>query len=118
VCRRSSTSCATCRHYRRSIAASLGYCGLDRRRQPLTGDEIRACWEGWSAGTATSPAGLPIISPARTDEPAHRPLEFVAVEALAGRTDDPTPAIDEPPVAASATPAAEPGWSLWGDLDA
>ena len=30
VCRRSSTACATCRHFRRSVAANLGYCGLDR----------------------------------------------------------------------------------------
>ena len=25
--------------------AQLGYCGLDRERRPLRGDEIRACWE-------------------------------------------------------------------------
>ena len=30
VCRRSSTSCATCRHFRTSVAARIGYCGLDR----------------------------------------------------------------------------------------
>jgi hypothetical protein len=45
VCRRSSTSCATCRHFRHSVAANLGYCGLDRTREPLRGDEIRPCWE-------------------------------------------------------------------------
>jgi hypothetical protein len=45
VCRRSSTACGTCRHFRNSVAAQVGYCGLDRRRQPLVGDEIRACWE-------------------------------------------------------------------------
>jgi hypothetical protein len=45
VCRRSSTACATCRHFRRSVAAQLGYCGLDRQRKPLRGDEIRGCWE-------------------------------------------------------------------------
>jgi hypothetical protein len=118
VCRRSSTSCATCRHYRRSIAASLGYCGLDRRRQPLTGDEIRACWDGWPGGAATSPDALPISGPARTDEPDHRPLDFVAVEALAARTDEPATEIDEPPVIAPKQPATEPGWSLFGDLDA
>jgi hypothetical protein len=26
--------------------ANVGYCGLDRRRSPLGGDEIRACWDG------------------------------------------------------------------------
>jgi hypothetical protein len=45
VCRRSSTSCATCRHFRLSVAAKVGYCGLDRDRRPLDGSEIRACWE-------------------------------------------------------------------------
>ncbi len=46
VCRKSSTSCATCRHFRHSVAVQLGYCGLDRARGPLRGDEIRPCWEG------------------------------------------------------------------------
>lgn len=45
VCRRSSTSCATCRHFRISVAANVGYCGLDRHHRPLAGTEIRACWE-------------------------------------------------------------------------
>jgi hypothetical protein len=45
VCRESSTSCATCRHFRRAVAVNLGYCGLDRSRSPLHGDEIRPCWE-------------------------------------------------------------------------
>ena len=33
---------------------NLGYCGLDRTRAPLRGDEIRACWESLleAAGTA------------------------------------------------------------------
>ena len=45
VCHRSSTSCGTCRHFRGSVAARVGYCGLDRRHEPLQGDEVRACWE-------------------------------------------------------------------------
>jgi hypothetical protein len=45
VCHRSSTSCGTCRHFRGSVAARVGFCGLDRRRTPLTGGEVRACWE-------------------------------------------------------------------------
>ena len=45
VCRQSSTSCATCRHFRRAVAGNLGFCGLDRLRIPLTGEEIRPCWE-------------------------------------------------------------------------
>ncbi|MEO5703470.1 MAG: hypothetical protein ABIZ52_02930 [Candidatus Limnocylindrales bacterium] len=45
VCRRSSTTCSTCRHFRVSLAADLGYCALDRQRRPLTGRELRGCWE-------------------------------------------------------------------------
>jgi hypothetical protein len=44
VCHRSSTSCGTCRHFRGSVAARVGFCGLDKRRKPLSGDEVRACW--------------------------------------------------------------------------
>ena len=44
VCRRSSTTCSTCRHFRASLAADLGYCALDRQRRPLTGRELRGCW--------------------------------------------------------------------------
>jgi hypothetical protein len=44
VCHRSSTSCGTCRHFRGSVAARVGFCGLDKRRVPLNGDEVRACW--------------------------------------------------------------------------
>jgi hypothetical protein len=66
VCKRSSTSCGTCRHFRRSVAAQLGYCGLDRHRRPLRGDEIRACWEA-------APAASGAVDP----EPA-RPPAFVA----------------------------------------
>jgi hypothetical protein len=44
VCHRSSTSCGTCRNFRGSVAAKIGFCGLDRKREPLQGDEVRACW--------------------------------------------------------------------------
>ncbi len=44
VCHRSSTSCASCRDFRRSITAGVGFCGRDRGRGPLNGQEIRPCW--------------------------------------------------------------------------
>ncbi|HUG30093.1 MAG TPA: hypothetical protein VMQ65_06250, partial [Candidatus Limnocylindria bacterium] len=44
VCRRSSTTCSTCRHFRASLATDVSYCALDRRRRPLTGLELRGCW--------------------------------------------------------------------------
>jgi hypothetical protein len=54
VCRRSSTTCSTCRNFRPSLATDVGYCSLDRRRRPLTGLEMRGCWE---VRPATEPTG-------------------------------------------------------------
>jgi hypothetical protein len=55
VCHRSSTSCATCQNFRGSVAAGVGFCGLDRTRAPLHGDEIRACWEDSRSATQPPP---------------------------------------------------------------
>lgn len=55
VCHRSSTSCGTCRHFRGSVAARVGFCGLDRRREPLRGDEVRACWEDGATAAPPDP---------------------------------------------------------------
>jgi len=38
------------------VVAQVGYCGMDRSRSPLDGDELRACWE---ARPRTRPAGVP-----------------------------------------------------------
>jgi hypothetical protein len=62
VCRRSSTSCATCANFRHAVFGGVGYCGLDRGRSPLQGDEIRACWVAPTALIAEAVAvelGLP-----------------------------------------------------------
>ena len=64
VCHRSSTSCGTCRNFRGSVAARVGFCGLDKRRLPLIGDEVRACWEdGATAAPEQPPAWLPELAP-------------------------------------------------------
>lgn len=55
VCGRSATSCATCANFRRSVAAGVGYCALDRRREPLNGAELRPCW---TAGVVAGGEGL------------------------------------------------------------
>ncbi|HEX8941102.1 MAG TPA: hypothetical protein VF763_13155 [Candidatus Limnocylindrales bacterium] len=66
VCHRSTTSCGTCRHFRRSVALPglgyAGFCGLDRHRDPLHGDEQRACWESAVAGEEGE-AILGVIAP-------------------------------------------------------
>src|SRR4051794_14583072 len=56
VCHRSSTSCGTCRQFQRSVAARTGFCGLDRRRRPLRGDEVRPCWEDAATPAAPEPS--------------------------------------------------------------
>lgn len=125
VCHRSSTSCGTCRHFRRAVAANMGYCGLDRARQPLGGDEQRGCWV---AATAMTPAVGTDGPRSLTSSAATRRLDFIEVGATwpertqrqrgdGTTTTDPAsldaPAASPPP----GSPPAEPGWSLWGDLD-
>jgi hypothetical protein len=120
VCRRSTTTCATCRHFRRAIASGLGLCGLDPRHAALDGTEIRACWVAAQPHLAGTGDVLPRElapdldlgnggrSPARTfvpvdelDDPSRRPAVAVVDR----------PATDAPERAAS-SPA---GWSLWGE---
>ena len=119
VCRRSSTTCGTCRHFRQSVAGTLGYCGLDRRRQPLVGDEIRPCWDAWPGAVEAIALAPLTIPPATSSEQPRGPIEFV--EVLGPVTDDASTATGEvaalPPRPATLLPADEPGWSLWGDLD-
>jgi hypothetical protein len=102
------------------VAGSLGYCGLDRRRQPLIGDEIRACWEAAPGGMDLAP-----ITPIAVTARAAR-LEFVEVgdDSTIGAVTmpgDPAIASDGPaplgPAIPPLAPPSAPGWDLWGDLD-
>lgn len=45
VCSQSPMTCSTCRNFRKGVVARVGFCALDRAHEPLTGDEIRACWQ-------------------------------------------------------------------------
>jgi hypothetical protein len=117
VCHRSSTACGSCRHFRRAVAGQLGYCGLDRQRTPLHGDEIRPCWEAADAATATLPA-LPGVGPVWPLEPVEtrttvRTIDFVEVESAA-----PVPEVVTDPRSPAIPPPAEPRWNLWGDAEA
>ena len=124
VCHRSSTACGACRHFRRSVAAQLGYCGLDRQRRPLTGEEIRPCWEAADATGITVPA-LPGVGPVWPLEPDGartpvRPLQFVEVQSAAavnGATDD-SVELSTDPLFLTASSGGEPRWSLWGEAEA
>lgn len=109
VCRRSSTACGTCRHFRRAVAANLGYCGLDRRRQALDGGEIRACWE--AGDPASVNPGVPAAPVAMHAAPRAR-LDFIELDpSVAERAVLPT-------IGSPALPlTGEPRWSLWGEPD-
>jgi hypothetical protein len=107
------------------VAGQLGYCGLDRQRRPLRGDEIRACWEGGGAAITDSPAaGIPRSAPANgldDDRTPVRRLEFVEVLSSDGAARDKlaTTAADGAPPADPPVDIRAPGpsWSLWGDAD-
>ena len=134
VCHRSSTACASCRNFRRSVAAQVGFCGLDRERRPLRGDEIRACWESRAEVPEAPAAGIPRSAPTPAtfieDRTPVRRLEFVEVGSLAGsggrrsrKAAGASVAVAiEDDVAAEPPNLPEPGppetrWSLWGDLE-
>jgi hypothetical protein len=127
VCRRSSTSCGTCRHYRASVAAGLGYCGLDRDRLPLAGSEIRTCWDGFAVVETDD-----VAAPAIAAEPAPvrgQMAGFVPVESLLTPADGQQAAdnalVDVPAADASetaviaehATAVGPSGGLLWADLE-
>lgn len=122
VCHRSSTTCSTCRHFRTSLAAAVGWCALDRRRRPLTGLELRGCWtERPSAGAAATSGGARGPS-TPSDTWRDRPVrDFVPVDAAVPRTIRTEP---EPPTPVDlALPVVDPpeAWdgrvSLFGDAE-
>jgi hypothetical protein len=77
VCHRSSTTCSTCRHFRTSLAADVGWCGFDPKRLPLTGLEQRGCWQErphaeLGAGTVGEGPSGPLFA-----QPDHDGLELM-----------------------------------------
>ena len=66
LCGRSATSCGTCANFRGSVVGGMGYCALDRRRSPLSGEERRPCWTGAEVAASDglfAGAPLPVIDP-------------------------------------------------------
>ncbi len=53
LCNRSATSCGTCANFRRSVVGGVGFCALDRQRQPLTGEEQLPCWSDAKVAAST-----------------------------------------------------------------
>ena len=80
VCRRSSTTCSTCRNYRVSLAADVGFCALDRRRLPLTGLELRGCWAARPSIGDAAPSGVRALGrPARPPARSFVPIDEVVL---------------------------------------
>jgi hypothetical protein len=96
------------------VAVQLGYCGLDRRRQPLTGDEIRGCWEAWPAALLPDGAVPLTIGPARPPTDAKQPLAFIEVTAAEPRDAN---AADAPVGSPGTAATGDAAWSLWGDVE-
>jgi len=135
VCLRSTTSCATCRHFRRGIAGGLGMCGLDRRHAPLNGTEMRACWASVAPLNTPAERELALVgagaqgdrdgagSGARVAGPGGTgrvPRTFVPVESLGLLPEGPgkrgTPETTPATPLVSGTTRKVPGrWWLWGD---
>lgn len=141
VCHRSSTTCSTCRCFRTSLAADVGWCAFDPKRLPLTGLEQRGCWQerphselGASSGDGPSsdrPSVIPVDDGGLELIPARVAIrDFVPVELLGpiGVSRGLPGALEEGPEAASAPvappieteiePAGADRTSLFGDLDA
>ena len=98
------------------MAANLGYCGVDRLRAPLVGDEIRACWEaGAPLPVDDTLPRIPVFEPEGGPESRPR-LEFVELEVMAPVTKDASPPAD-PGAPIEPLAPVEARWSLWGDLD-
>lgn len=108
VCKRSSTTCGTCRHYRSAVAGGLGFCALDRRRIPLRGDEVKGCWEGVEA-QPSPPAGpaAAVVAPPSGIGWAEVGPEVTPTDAAPPAPAQPAPRglIDPPPV------------GLWGEIE-
>ncbi len=115
VCHRSTTACGACRNFRRSVAGQLGYCGIDRQRRPLQGDEIRSCWEAADA-TVASPTPLPGVGAAWPLEPDADGTDVRALRFIEVQPGAPPEGVPEPIFLA--TTGGEARWSLWGDVEA
>lgn len=128
VCRRSTTSCVTCRHYRRGISGGLGLCGLDPRHAAVADTDVRACWVGAPPAAADGPDAVdarsgrraagagPAAAGAGPAAGGRAPRTFVPVEELAARRGATVAAavavLDRPPALAAGPAtetAAEPG---------
>jgi hypothetical protein len=119
VCRKSSTTCSTCRHFRASLVSDIGYCALDRARRPLTGRELRGCWTERPATVDPQGAGEATMEPGAAWRRLTVPLRgFVPLDEIAPTAVDPEPPVAAPIILlAEGFEPGESGTSLFGELD-
>jgi hypothetical protein len=108
VCHRSTTTCISCRQYRRAVAGRLGYCALDKHRTPLLGNEERACWVPSIVDPAVAPGAESGAAPAPTRVGV--PTRKIAPAAGMDLWGAPIPAESEPDRAAR-------GGGMWTEPD-
>jgi len=127
------------------VAGQLGFCGIDRQRRPLRGDEIRSCWEAApppidvpAAGVTGVPRHTSVPLELLDDRTPVRKMEFVEVPTGSAAAQRPAAAgpgtrrARRDSHAAAVRPDAEtaetddlptigvptePRWSLWGDVE-
>ena len=104
VCRRSTVCCATCRHVRAAVAGGMTYCGLDRLRTPIRGDEIRPCWEMSDKATYSNDRSISVGAGASDPDGFVPILPPVTVAGVSGG--------GPPPVE-----AAGGGWTLFPEVE-
>jgi len=94
----------------------VGYCGLDRQRRPISGDEIRACWE-----SRPEPVEAPLDTSHPTIVRTHVPRrDFIEVGPTSPATTEgqASAIVRAGPEPDLTMPVATPRWSLWEDVEA
>ena len=110
-------TCASCHRFRKAVAADLGYCAGDPARQPLSGEEVRACWEAVPAAPVAPGLFAELDTPPPVSAPPPRRRHAVTKAAK--------PPLEEPRAAAWAdapagrlteAPHVEPGRQLMSEV--
>lgn len=106
----------------------MGFCGLDPRREPLAGAEIRGCWQAPIETVAPAASDADPSAPHQLRAPSadprearHRRLEFVPVGGpLESAPRIPIAAIDAPSPSPVSSPdrRRDPAAGFWGDAEA
>jgi len=119
VCRRSSTSCASCQHFRTSVAARIGFCGLDRDRLPLDGGEVRSCWVGRPLVLEDEPSAAEAPAPVAAAKGERYLSGFVPVDAVEVRVPVVAPKAKPEPAPAPVVEHRDPTADglFWAELE-